>query len=640
MAYAERAEDVIVVQTVFHEKDMIKSVPGSRWDPQARTWYAPLAWATCKALRGVFGKKLGVGPELAAWSHAEFARRVDPATKLRTMTSVDVAYHPQLFSFQNAGVAWAVTTERGLLGDDMGTGKTPQLIATTRTNHETKGPAFPALIVCPNSVKENWKREWVGPLPEPAPVNGWDPQASVVVIQGGAEKKRKLFAEARQRIEDGEDVVVVINVEAVRLHSRLGLFPSVAFRKCIDHGGEDPKVDETKCEVHEKELNKIPFRTVIFDEAHRGKDPKSKQTRAVWAVQHADSVRFCYAATGTPIANHIGDLWPVMHGVAPQDFPVKTKFLDRYALQSWNPFGGLDITGVRPDTRDEFFDIFDPRFRRMSKDLVLPDLPPKVRTVRYVQMKPKQAKAYRDIEEQMITRLDDGSVVMMTNNLAKNTRLLQFASSYAILNEAGDVRLSEPSPKIDALMEIIEDVGDRQIVVAAESRQLIELVAERFEKNNAKRGSKEITYRMITGAVTGDDRDRGKDDFQAGRAQVMLLTVKAGGVGITLTAADTIVFLQRSWSMIDNRQSEDRVHRIGSEKHESISVIDFVTEGTVEEEQIPKLLEKFRRLQEINRDVEVARANGEHELVARLELEMAAIDQTPLWTGDSEAVAA
>jgi SNF2 family DNA or RNA helicase len=244
------------------------------------------------------------------------------------------------------------------------------------------------------------------------------------------------------------------------------------------------------------------------------------------------------------------------------------------------------------------------------------------------------------MEAQMATRLDDGTVLVSSNNLTLNTRLLQFASSYARLNEAGDVLLHEPSPKIDALMEIVDELGSKPVVVAAQSRQLIELAAARFDKQNAKKGERHVEYRLVTGTVTGADRQRSIDDFQAGRAQVMLLTVAAGGVGLTLTAADTIVFLQRSWRMIDNRQAEDRIHRIGAEKHESITVIDFITKDTVEEDQIPKLHEKLRRLQELQRDVDVAEANGDQEAVARLRAEEGQLEETMLWTQKEQALAA
>ena len=136
---------------------------------------------------------------------------------------------------------------------------------------------------------------------------------------------------------------------------------------------------------------------------------------------------------------------------------------------------------------------------------------------------------------------------------------------------------------------------------------------------------------MITGDVSEAQRQVNIDDFQNGLAQVMLMTIKAGGAGITLTRAGVIVFLQRSWSMIDNIQCEGRVHRIGSEIHDKIVVIDMIAAGTVEEMQIPKLHEKAIRLQEIVRDREVLLANGNIDAVKMLDIEKESIELSPLW---------
>jgi SNF2 family DNA or RNA helicase len=157
------------------------------------------------------------------------------------------------------------------------------------------------------------------------------------------------------------------------------------------------------------------------------------------------------------------------------------------------------------------------------------------------------------------------------------------------------VELCEPSPKIDELMEILDELGDKPCVVAAESRKLIELAAKKLDKAD-------VSYGLITGAIDAYDRQQALEQFQAGKLRVLLFTVKAGGTGLTMTAADTIIFLQRSWSMIDNKQAEDRVHRIGSEIHESIHVIDILCKDTVEEQQLLRLGNKMRRLDEITRD--------------------------------------
>lgn len=575
--------------------DLYKTIPGHRWEEGA--WHYPLSWSTCKALRGIFANELQIGPRLNAWAHDELTRRIRPALELRTATEAPGLEH--LYPFQRAGVAFLKVAGQALLADEMGTGKTVQSITAV----EQLEDAFPVCVVCPNSMKLTWEKEW----------SRWAPSTRVIVISGGAASKRKRFEEAHEAIKNGERVAIVINWEAVRLHSRVSGYGSIHL---------------TASEKLSKELNGFEFKSVIVDEAHRMKDPKSKQTRAVWAVQHGDSVRYRFSLTGTPIANQPAELWSLMHGVAPQDFPRKSAFVDRYCLQSWNLFGGLDIVGVRPDTKDEFYSILDPRFRRMPKDLVLPFLPRKVRQVRYVEMGPKQAKAYRELESSMITQLDEGGVVIATNALAQYVRKSQFASAYVEILPDGQIRMSEPSPKLDVLEDILDELGSDAVVVAAESRQLIELAAARLEK-------KGITYRMVIGGLTDQQRQAAVDDFQNGHARVMLMTLKAGGVGLTLTRAGVIVFLQRSWSMVDNKQAEDRVHRIGSEIHDKIVVIDMVTSDTVEEDQIPRLHEKIERLQEITRDIEVARANNDQQAVERLAAELGIIERTPLWEGAS-----
>jgi SNF2 family DNA or RNA helicase len=298
-------------------------------------------------------------------------------------------------------------------------------------------------------------------------------------------------------------------------------------------------------------------------------------------------------------------------------------------MQGYSPFGGLNIVGVMPNTKAEFEQILDPRMRSMPKELVLPFLPPRIRPEpRYVPMSPKQKKAYKQMEEDMLTRLDDGTVIFATNSLTKNTRLLQFSSASAVINEEGEVRLSEPSSKLDELDNIIDEMNGEPLVVVAESLQLINLAQARMDKRG-------ITYRMVTGDIpAGPIREQNIEDFQEGKAQVMLMTIKAGGVGITLTRAGVIVFLQRSWSMIDNKQCEDRVHRIGSEIHDKIVIIDMIAADTVEESQIPRLHEKLNRLQEIVRHRETLLANGNVEAVAALDAEKERIEASPLWGTD------
>lgn len=630
--------DVIVVHVSYAQKDRVKQLPGSRWDPHDKVWTMPLSWASCLQLRAMFGQELVVGPELARWSNDEFTRRVQPATKLRTVIDrVPGDWDERLYDFQTAGTEWLRVADGGLLGDDMGMGKTAQILAAVRALDSLGDDALPALVVCPNSVKTGWEKQ----------LKLWKIKATPYVLTGGAAARLKLVERARL----DPRAIVIINVESVRLLSRLAPFGNVSLKKCracSPHGEEGLRV--ASCEVHPKPLNGFGFKTVILDEAHRCKEPSSKQTRAVWAVGHDPSVKRRWALTGTAVANHVGDLWSIMHFIVPHEYPTKSKFVDRYALQAWNAFGGLDIVGVNPSVRDEFFNILDSRFRRTPKALVLTQLPKVVRATRWVDMVPKQKRAYDDMARHLITRLDSGQILIARGQLVNATRLLQLSSSYCDVEQVEHVitarmecacadlgaayhlddcvhrekqrcwcyalrrsrhvedcpyrwqtvvTLAEPSPKLDAMEEAYDELGGKPVVIAAESRQLIELAAKRF-------GKRKIPYGLITGSVDEYNRHHNIQRFIAGDLNVMLMTIKAGGTGVDgLQHADTMFCLQRSWSMVDNIQVDARVDRIGSEQHSSVTIVDFVTRDSVEAEaQHPRLAEKYERLEEINRDRE------------------------------------
>jgi len=550
----------ITVETEYRDKDLIRGIPGSKFDGASRMWSVPLTWAHCLQLRGVFGERLELGPELEAWGYRELNERVAPAMLARDYAmdpESDMPGDQRLYGYQRAGVSFLRLAGSAILGDEMGTGKTVQTIMTLED-----ADAYPALVVTPKSVKGSWAREY----------ERWAPHRKVIVVTGNAPQRRKLLAEPAD--------VYIIHWEALRLHSRIAGYGNIRLEDKDKEPGE---------------LNR-PWAAVVADEAHRAKEPKSKQTRALWAI--GESAERRYALTGTPIANHPGDFWALLHFVAPDEWPSKTKFIDRYCLTAWNAFGGVDVIGIRPERREEFFRIADPRFLRRSKAIVLRDLPEKVYIRRDVEMTPKQAKAYKELKGDMLARLDSGSLVV-TDSLTELTRLAQLASAY--LEVDGDqALLSEPSSKLDELEELLSDLGDEPVVVFAASRQLIDLADARL----VKRG---ISHVRVTGSENDTERDWAIRSFQGGHARVILCTLGAGSEGITLTRARNLVFLQRSWSLVQNRQAEDRVHRPGAEEHDSIRIFDLVAPGTVEEGVLDALAAKGDRLEEVTRDDEALR---------------------------------
>ena len=581
----------IIINAEWRLKELCKSIPGASWSAREQIWRIPTSWASCLALRSPFKESLEIGPNLAAWAADERVNRIVPSNHLRDLEVMpdDYVGNDDLFPHQRAGVEFLATARRALLADEPGLGKTAQAIRALKLLHDKGEDIFPALIVCPNTLKKNWKREF----------EKWWPGIDVQVIKGTATQRRAQFEHPAN--------VYVINWESLRTHSKLAPYGSIALSRCANCGGHDTRVTPTKCEVHQRELNTIDFKAVIADEMHRSKDPKSKQSRALWAASGDADVRF--ALTGTPIANNVVDMWAILHWISPEEWPSKTKWIDRMVNIMLNAFGGMMVLGVKPHMEEEFYSAIHPRMRRMLKQRVLPWLPEVMTDRRDIEMSAKQKKAYEQMRDNMIAMLSketaeegSGDIIVAPNPLTQTLRLLQLASSYAdvtVDEVTGEekILLSEPSCKVDALMDDIDngDFGDDSVAVCAVSRQLIELLSARMTKAGIEHG-------LITGAQDEDQRQKAIDDFQAGRIKWILFTAQAGGVGVTLTAARRLVMLQRPWSLVDYKQALDRVHRIGSEIHDSILITDYVTEDTIEERVIQALDTKADNFEQVVRD--------------------------------------
>lgn len=596
--FVELEDNHIIINAEWRLKEICRALPGARWDSDRNVWRIPVSWTGCLSLRSTFGQQLEIGPKLAEWANNEKASRIDPCNILREVEAIEEG-DQDLFPHQRAGVEWLVKSKRGLLADEPGLGKTAQAIRALKKLKENGEEVFPALIVCPNTLKTNWEREF----------DRWWPGVDVQVIKGSATQRRKAF--------DHEAQVYVINWESLRTHSRLVSYGSIALAHCTECGGHDSKITPARCEVHNRELNNIPFKAVVADEIHRSKDPKSKQTRALWSASGKAEIRF--ALTGTPIANDVVDLWPILHWLDEKEWPSKTKWIDRYVNTFPNAFGALMVLGLKPAMEAEFFAGINPRMRRMLKTKVLPWLPEVINDRRDVEMGAKQEKAYRQMLENMMAMLESTpehllesgelqegdyseDLLVATNPMVQMGRLIQFASAYGQIQvtETGEkMILSDPSCKVEALMDDIDngDFGDDSVAVCAVSRQLIELLSAQMTKAGIRHG-------LITGAQNEYERQQAIDDFQSGRTKWILFTAQAGGVGVTLTAARRLVMLQRPWSLVDYKQALDRVHRIGSEIHDSIIITDYVTEGTVEEKVIDTLGAKDYNFQQIVKDKE------------------------------------
>jgi hypothetical protein len=146
----------IAVHTVYAERDMIRMVPGIRFDSDAKAWSVPLSWAACIQLRAIFGPKLQLGTDLQEWAWREKTERVDIGMYFRDKLTIDGAEHHSTWRpYQLADVQFLLLGDC-LLANEPGTGKTVSVLTAARTIHLTKGGALPMLVICPNSVKHHW----------------------------------------------------------------------------------------------------------------------------------------------------------------------------------------------------------------------------------------------------------------------------------------------------------------------------------------------------------------------------------------------------------------------------------------------------------------------------------------------------
>ena len=554
-------DDTFKVDVGPRDTALCKQVPGmraGRLDTSTGEveWTCPAMWYHAVVCRAVFGDRLTYGADVQAWGAEQVAlEAARSAVKAAYPDTFRALYGPGPYPFQLTGAAW-LGAGNSILADDMGCGKTIQ--ALTALNAAASGDA---LVVTTSSMKYKWAEE--------AAI--WAPAwTSVVVVDGSADKRSKAIEKAPP------GTLFIINWESLRLHTRQSGYGSITL---------------TSAERAEKELNRRNIKVVIADEAHRAKDPKSKQARSLWQVSKG---AVSWALTGTPVANVPNDLWALLHLMDPTVWASRSAFQDRY-VYGFTADWGFEPVGWRAENKEELFRFVDLYMLRRSKAEVLPDLPAKTYETRTLDLTPKQAAAYRDLRKEMMTTVG-GDLLTTDNTLTQLIRLQQTASATPVVVDGEVVGLEKPSNKVAALLEILSEGDSEPVVVFAQSRKLIDLA-------EAELDSKGISSVRITGSEGSELRALNVQTFQEGRVRVALCTFGAGSEGITLTRASTAVFLQRPWSLVQSRQAEDRIHRIGQDA-DKVLIIDLVSKGTVDALVHEALVVKGENLESVVRDRE------------------------------------
>jgi SNF2 family DNA or RNA helicase len=542
----ERHDDKLALIVPDTMIELARSIPGMSHDRNYGCWLAPLSPLTVLVAWRVFNGRIEMDQGVTDYMADAMGHQA--ALTHAKAGAFDDAIHPHiadgLWPLQRAGVAFLASAPEAYLCDEMGSGKTIQVIRALDLIMSTGGFPYPALVVANKSaLRSAWEQE----------IEQWSLSVDKVsVVEGTAAKRRKAL--------EAEADVYLISWDNLRNHSRLDSYGNVS---------------RTDKEKEDGELNAIPFRTVIIDEAHKAKDWRAKRTRALWAVAHAPTVERRWSLTGTPVTGYEQDVWGIGHTTQPTWYPRKTQWLDRYVSISRLPGRDYPIyNGFEPANYQEMVDAIDPFMLRRTKADIIPDYQGKLplRTV-HVEMGAKQKKAYNQMSTQMLAQ-GEGGILAAPSPIEQLLRLNQFAAATPVIEEGDDgimkvTGLTMPSCKVDALLEIIEEMGDQQAVVFQESRLLARLVAEQLAKHK-------ISYMTIT----GDDDDAARfgniQAFQSGVSQIAVCTYGAGAESITLNNADTVIRLQRTYNYVLDTQAPDRVDR--GYREVPVQVIDLVTQ--------------------------------------------------------------
>jgi hypothetical protein len=511
-----------------------------------------------------------------------------PADWLWPIERIEMANGTRVDPWQRGAAAWLAKWYRVGLEDPTGNGKTPCVARALQLIHQKHdGDVSPALVICPGSALFPWRDK----------LATWAPELKVRVVRGTALQRSKALLSS-----DMADVYLIAWPN-VRYHTRLAAYPGQSLVRCPEHGGLDPKITPGRCEVHEKDMNEMPWSVIIPDEAHRMRNAKSKWTRAVWHL--ASQAPYFWPVTGTLVSDKATDPWPIHHAMAPLAYPSRSRYLDLWAVKvnAWH--GGTEVLGIRPETEASFHAVIQPYWRRIPKEIARPDrIEPYPPEFRYPDMVTGQTAPYKQIKRALMAEID-GQTIMPANAMIKFARLCQLAASSIELADGEDqfgftaqvVNLSLPSGKLDDFLEFLGDT-ESQVVAVANSPRLIALAEHKL-------ALAKITSTKIVGGMDDPAKYAANLAFQNGEVRVIFLTAGAGGESIDLYAADTLFWLQPNPSYLVRDQVMGRVDRRGQTA--KVRQIYSITPGTVEERLFALGCEKEERSNSVSRDVDLLR---------------------------------
>jgi SNF2 family DNA or RNA helicase len=447
------------------------------------------------------------------------------------------AVHATLRPYQQRGYSWLHFLGRWGLGaclaDDMGLGKTLQTLTYVRQQWEAKG-GRPTLVICPTSVVGNWYRE----------AQRFTPDLPAMVHHGLTRAKGEAFAEEAQR-------------HGLVLSSYALLHRDLEVLKAVEWGG------------------------IVLDEAQNIKNPETRQSKAARALQ-AD---WRIALTGTPVENHVGDLWPIMDFLNPGLLGSQTEFRRAF----FTPIQ----TNSDPSAVDRLKRITQPFIlRRLKTDRsIIADLPEKLEMKVYCTLTAEQASLYRAVARDAEEAIEGSEGIQRRGVVLATLSKLKQVCNHPAQFLGDNSAIADRSGKLARLTEMLEEVvaaGEKALIFSQFSE-----MGEILRKHLQETFGREVLF--LHGGVSKPQRDRMVERFQQEEKALpfFILSLKAGGVGINLTAANHVFHFDRWWNPAVENQATDRAFRIGQKRQ--VQVHKFLCAGTLEE-KIDAMIEGKRQI--------------------------------------------
>lgn len=548
----------------------VRSISGRKFHADGKCWSIPLAQASTlfTLLDGMYDPlaQAILNNEDVKKDVEQTIERVEISSaselndeKLAEINSKLAGKFPEgldLYPFQKVAVAFAeMSNGRCLIGDEMGIGKTISAIGYAALHPRDR----PAIVVCPSNVKFNWKKE----------INKWLPRESVSVITSVSDMKADDIKRiAKQNGATDEDTTSRKSASAYLEKVGIDIKEYVPDSDFII-------INYDMMDKYQQSLMAIMPRLVILDESHYIKNSGSRNKpvqRTVATLNVAHASKKIIALSGTAISNRPKEFYNTLHLMRPDQFSSEWDFKQRYCDPyhdgfGWNFDGASHVKELNERTRDLCI--------RRLKSEVLPELPPKTRSFIPIELTKKVRSPYDFAQEEWDNKIE--SYYLNGQPLPQGI----------MLNMISDLRHICGQIKVEYAAEWIQQYREQTgmpIVVFTHHRDVLKRLAEKVGDS----------VRTITGETNAQARQDIVEDFQAGHIGVLICNTMAAKEGITLTAADTVLFIEREWTPADEEQAEDRVYRIGQES-QHVHAVYLSCAGTIDE-HFDNIVEEKRRV--------------------------------------------